>query len=306
MPNLIDPTTDFALSKLFGSNTDRSKRMLLLLINAFAFPKETKIVSIKEIEVFNPYNMGDYEPDKESILDIKAFDNTGTWYNVEMQCSADPQYFKRALYYWSKVYASNIKKGDDYQNLTRTIGIHFLDFDCIKSLKSKYHNVFGIANLYDPEVDVYGTDMLEIHLIELRKFTRQDISIKTSTKEWTQFLIDPEKCLKENNLKTEEVKEALDDLDKLKLKGKEKEYYEASLKHVWQQNTLIRYAIEEGLAKDFKKGEEMGLKKGEEMRIAKGRQEGEKASAMAKPLHISNNIDYWSYRRGNKQSINLI
>ena len=275
--NLIDPKTDFAFRKLFGSNTERSREILLSLVNAF-LTKDRKMVRIKEIEAINPYNLADFDESKESILDIKAFDERGNWYNIEMQAASDPEYFRRALFYWAKVYTSALSKGEKYSKLKRTIGIHFLDFDCIDSLKSKYHNIFGITNLEDPNIKAYGTEMLEIHLIELRKFKRQNIPINTSREEWAQFFVDTKECFKnESKLKTPEVKKALDDLDKLKLKGKERELYEASLKRLSDQNTLMAQAKKEGV----EEGKIEGIKEGIEKGMEKGREEGEKQAAIS-------------------------
>ena len=64
-----------------------------------------------------------------TILDIKAVDENGTWYDIEMQIAEQGFYDKRALYYWAKVYSDQIESGDDFDNLRKTIGINILDFD---------------------------------------------------------------------------------------------------------------------------------------------------------------------------------
>lgn len=50
--------------------------------------------------------------DKFSILDVKATDEQGKLYNIEMQIINQVYYCQRALYYWSKLYTSQLAQGD--------------------------------------------------------------------------------------------------------------------------------------------------------------------------------------------------
>ena len=52
-----------------------------------------------ELELLNPFNDKDRLDDKLSILDIKARDQAGRQFNVEMQMLAFRYYEKRILYY---------------------------------------------------------------------------------------------------------------------------------------------------------------------------------------------------------------
>jgi predicted transposase/invertase (TIGR01784 family) len=52
---------------------------------------------IREIELLNPFNLQETLDDKLSILDIKARDQSGRQFNVEMQMLAYPAYEKRIL-----------------------------------------------------------------------------------------------------------------------------------------------------------------------------------------------------------------
>ena len=65
-------------------------------------------------------------------------------YNVEIQSSGGIHYRNRALYYWSKLYTSQIKESVDYETLLPTIGINILDFILFPELPA-YHNFFVIT-----------------------------------------------------------------------------------------------------------------------------------------------------------------
>lgn len=250
MLELLDPKTDFAFRKLFGSNTDKSKRILLSLINAYVVkdPRITpRMTIIEEIRVINPYNIAEFDADKESILDIKAMDENGHLYNIEMQATSDSEYFRRALFYWAKVYASQISQGEKYSKLRKTIGIHFLNFSCIESSRPEYHHVINLANCTNPKLVPFGIDLLEIHLIELSKFQREYSPFNVAEEEWTQFFANTQKCFADlDKIKTREIKEAMSDLDKFNLKGIDRQCYEASLKRMATESTLVEQAEERG------------------------------------------------------------
>jgi len=76
------PTSDFVFRKLFGS--EENKDLLISLINAVIQPMVPIVDVIK-----NPFNMASYDGAKESILDIKAVDENGVWYDIEMPLTVD-------------------------------------------------------------------------------------------------------------------------------------------------------------------------------------------------------------------------
>src|ERR1700758_4836620 len=82
---------------------------------------------IREIELLNPFNPKEALDDKLSILDIKARDQSGRQFNVEMQMLAFRYYEKRILYYAAKLHQQQLHEGEDYLMLRPTISISFLD-----------------------------------------------------------------------------------------------------------------------------------------------------------------------------------
>ena len=75
----LNPKVDFAFKKLFGS--EENKSILIDFINSVV-SQENRIANI---ELKNPYNIENYKNGKMTILDIKAVDEKGTWYDIEMQ-----------------------------------------------------------------------------------------------------------------------------------------------------------------------------------------------------------------------------
>src|SRR5947209_10375676 len=91
----IDPTVDYAFKHLFGREVTRPI-LLDLLNNVLGAPPGQEI---REVTLLNPFNPKEALDDKLSILDIKARDQAGRQFNIEMQLLAFPYYEKRLLYY---------------------------------------------------------------------------------------------------------------------------------------------------------------------------------------------------------------
>ena len=100
-----------------------------------------------------------------------------------MQSSGGTLYRNRALYYWSKLYASQIKESVDFKKLLPTIGINILNFILFPELPA-YHNFFMIFEGKDKEYAL--TDHLTIHFLEIPKIKDRKISSKITG--WLLYL----------------------------------------------------------------------------------------------------------------------
>jgi hypothetical protein len=65
-----------------------------------------------------PFNPKETLDDKLSILDIKARDQSGRQFNVEMQMLTYRYYEKRILYYGCKLHQQQLHEGDDYLKIS--------------------------------------------------------------------------------------------------------------------------------------------------------------------------------------------
>jgi predicted transposase/invertase (TIGR01784 family) len=279
----ISPRVDLAFKKIFG--VEENKDLLISLINSIVGTED----QVSEITLLNPYNPKNFKQDKLSILDVKATNQDGKRFNIEIQISDEADYDKRALYYWAKLYTEQLKVAQDYSALSKAIGIHILNFTSIPQAKN-YHNVFHITEKENGFA--YFKD-LELHTIELNKFTSdsseelQDIVAKTrnALDMWVAFLtrhdlLKADRLPKE--LDDENLKKALHVLDVLNFSEEERELYEDHLKWLRiEANTLKKTAEkakEEGIAEGISIGEARG--------IEKGREEGEtkKAIEIAKAM----------------------
>jgi predicted transposase/invertase (TIGR01784 family) len=98
------PRVDFAFKKLFGS--EEGKKFLKSLLNSLLPPDQ----QLTEITLADPQNNREKGDDRLSIFDIKAVDNRGRRYNIEMQVADDMAFIKRSLYYITRHFQSQLKK----------------------------------------------------------------------------------------------------------------------------------------------------------------------------------------------------
>jgi predicted transposase/invertase (TIGR01784 family) len=264
--SIYNPRVDFAFKKLFGSDL----LSLTALINAILPENE----QLTEVTLLNPFNEKSFSQDKLSVLDIKAIDGSGRHYNIEMQVTDEVYYSQRALYYWSKIYANQLKKGENYDNLRKTISIHVLNFNCFAK-ETDYHNVFHLLNAKSHRRDF---EDMELHFIELQKFTKGFDELTTPLDHWTSFLTSADRYDKTTmpvQLKNDpNIRRAIDTLEHLYLTDEEREIYEARLKWLRDEQGAIKSAERKALIKGREEGLAEGIEKGRE----EGREEGRTAT----------------------------
>src|ERR1700687_3772642 len=181
----IDPKVDYAFKHLLGREATRP--ILIDVIDAVLNPAPGH--HIQDIELLNPFNPKEAFDDKLSILDIKARDEAGRQFNVEMQMLAFRYYEKRILYYACRLHQQQLREGEDYCQLEPTISISFLDHVLFPQLP-EYHLRF---RLLESSRHVTFSEDLEFHLLELPKFIKPATELKNDLDIWLYFLRHAEK-----------------------------------------------------------------------------------------------------------------
>ena len=124
MEQVFKVTVDCLFKYIFGD--PNSVDILISFINAVL--EDSGFIPIIEAKIQNPFNLKEHFQDKDTILDLKVTDENGSKYHIEMQ-TQEERYFKyRSLYYWSKMYSTQIKKAEEYGSLKPVICINILDF----------------------------------------------------------------------------------------------------------------------------------------------------------------------------------
>lgn len=162
---LVNLRIDFAFKQLFG--TSGSEDILTAFLNAIlANSLEAPILSL---QLEDPHLYREYEDDKLSILDVSATLNTEIKINIEIQLNNTHDMIKRSLYYWGKLYTSQLQKGMPYSSLHKTITINLLNF----VLFQEYEDFHTTGKLWNIQQQNVFSDDIEIHVVEIPKLMQQ-------------------------------------------------------------------------------------------------------------------------------------
>jgi predicted transposase/invertase (TIGR01784 family) len=231
---------DFIFQKIFGQT--ENKEILISFLNAvLELEEEKKLDDIEIIE--NTKLKKDSIDDKLGILDIRAKTVRGEQINIEVQLVNQYNMDKRTLFYWSKIFSDQLKEGQPFNDLKKTITINILDFNYIGI--DTYHTVFHLWEDRDKEYKL--TDVMEIRFLELPKFRKAKPDLSKPLDRWLVFIEDsPEEVLEmvmkvePAIAKAEEILEYLGSLDEIK------RYYESREMAVHDEITRATGAREEG------------------------------------------------------------
>jgi predicted transposase/invertase (TIGR01784 family) len=272
----IDPKVDVVFKKLFGS--EENKALLLDLVNSVM--RETRQPKVDELEILNPYNPKNFLEGKLSIVDIKAKDEIGQTFIIEVQIQV-PRYFpQRLLYYWAKAYESQLKQGENYRLLNKVLLICFLA-QSLPIAGEECYNLFQVVNRRNKKI---LCDDLFIFTVELSKFLKDVEDIGKPLDKWSYLLKYGEDLDEDElpaSLKTPPILQAVREIKMFTLDEMQREIYESRRKAIMDEVSKMADKFDSGFQEGIKKGEEIGIKKGEEIGIKKGLQE-----AVRKALEI--------------------
>lgn len=175
----LDPRTDFAFKKIFGS--DQSKGVLLEFLNAILYQGHPTIV---DLEILDPYQSPQLQGIKETYVDVKAkLDNDKTVL-IEMQVLNPLGFNKRILYNVAKAYSLQLKRGQGYSRLRPVIALTVTDFVLFPE-RSKVVSRYQLREQEDGLL--YGDD-IELIFIELPKFQKSLEELDSLADRWIFFL----------------------------------------------------------------------------------------------------------------------
>lgn len=174
----LNRMNDALFKNVFAQNSD----ITLSLINS-VFEVQGSVL-ISDIE-FIDRNLDSEEDDgKESRLDLLGRSSDGTIVNLEIQVAKQGYMGRRSLYYWSRLY-NELKSGEEYTELKRTVAINILDFNLFDRKKyPSYHSCFGV---YDIKTGNQLTTDCELHFLELPKWNLKTVKETNRLERWLSY-----------------------------------------------------------------------------------------------------------------------
>ena len=189
---------------------------------------------------------------KNSRLDVIAKLKDGTIVNIEVQTNISGFSDKRSLAYWSKLYLEQFKSGNDYKKANKTICIWILDGEVFDI--PEYHSKWKIG---EEEIGVTEHfDDFEIHVIELKKFRKENIMEPRKKEFWLWFIDHTKKELVDMSYTLDEIRKAKAEYEKMIEENPELQHLLMREEFAeWDRQYLVSCAQEEGMAKGLEEGE---------------------------------------------------
>ncbi|MDC7234682.1 MAG: Rpn family recombination-promoting nuclease/putative transposase [Spirochaetales bacterium] len=213
---------------------------------------------VVNLTIKNPVNMRDIFSGKETFLDVKAEDETGRSFDIEIQSSGGRAFVNRSLYYWAKLYHSQMEEGQKFNKLNPVICINILNFELFKDDEQhNFHSCFMIQDMDNRENVL--SDHLQIHFLELPRMIIDRYRVPPKRLQKWMWYLKEEGNLGEDDmniiLKDDPVFEkAHDTFRKFTTDEMLKEKYDARMK--WESDRAT--AIDEA----WVDGNEQGIEKG--------------------------------------------
>lgn len=256
---------------MFGN--DKNKKITIVFLNAVL--KLTGRDTIKKVTFIQQELGGEYKDDKLSRLDILVKTQNGDFINVEIQLSNQQDMTKRTLYYWAKMYESQLVRGMGYSELRPTITINICNFTMFKDNKD-FHSTFHMYEDRTLSRLMQEEDVLEIHFIEMNKFITlwheaklnvlDDILIR-----WLLLLgmVDGRnkkvyaeiyRELEELAMKDENLRAAFDTWEEISQSPETILAYQSRLKYILDEEARYIDGINKGREQELEQGLEQGRK----------------------------------------------
>jgi predicted transposase/invertase (TIGR01784 family) len=231
MKHNIDPKVDCVFKSILGNESNRN--LLVHFLNAVLGSE--LVLPITGVEILNPYNEKEHLDDKLSIVDVKAKDERGRVYQIEIQLDYFGYLPARMLYTWSDVYSQQLQSGEKYYKLNPTYSIWLLAENAIKHDDQYIHRYKFRDEAGIPLIEHGG-----IWVFELEKFNAQVIDNEQAR--WLRFFKEG-KQLNDLNLpdwmNTQEMKQAMNTLCQFSEKERNYFAYQARQDFLRQQGTIL-------------------------------------------------------------------
>ncbi len=246
----INPRTDFAFKRIFGS--EQNKDILISFLNGMLYEGKS---TIKSLEILNPYQAPKIRGVKDTYLDVKAVLNNEQTVIIEMQVLNVEGFEKRILYNAAKSYSMQLEIGQDYSLLNPVIALTITDFKMFSNFDKAISRFILKERDFLVDYTIYD---LELVFVELPKFVKEIDEVETLTEQWIYFLKSAAKVkeVPEKVGRVAAIRKAFEVANIATLNREELEDLEQREIYIIDQRNAIKRAERQGL----EQGVELGSK----------------------------------------------
>ena len=174
----LNPKADLTFKLVFGEHPD----LVMSLLNALLPLADDE--QITHVEYITPEMVPENPAKKNSVVDVRCYDQMDRQFIVEMQMEWFPDFMQRVLLNASKAYVRQLPKGDDYQLLQPVYSLNLVNHTFLPDMDGYYHYYHLVHDLDSQKV----LDGLHIVFVELPKFKAKNLTEKKMQVLWLRFL----------------------------------------------------------------------------------------------------------------------
>ena len=265
MAPFINPKTDFAFKKIFGSS--ESKDILISFLDALLYDSRGAIADLK---ILDPYQAPRIQGIKDSYLDVKATLDDNTTVIIEMQVLNVLGFEKAGSLQRRQSLSIQLDAGKDYTLLNPVIALTITDFNMF-SHSTKVISRYRLKE--KDELTDYSND-IELVFVELPKFSKSLEGLNTLADKWIYFLKTAElmKDVPPSLTVDPTLRRAFEVAEQSRLSREELDVFERQQMFLHDNRNAILKAQQQG----FQQGIQEGIQQG----IQQGQQEGERRKAL--------------------------
>ncbi|MEG4026826.1 MULTISPECIES: Rpn family recombination-promoting nuclease/putative transposase [unclassified Microcoleus] len=254
--NFINPKTDFAFKKIFGSA--ESKDILISFLNAMLYEAQPVI---EDLEIIDPYLAPKIKGFKDTYLDVKAKIDGNKTVIIEMQVLNVESFEKRILYNATKAYSMQLTTGSGYSLLNPVIALTITDFQMFEDLETVISRFVFKEKSFSTD---YLADEFELVFVELPKFDKTLQELETLTDKWIYFMKTAQilRSVPEELGNVPELRQAFAIANEANLDPDELEDLERREIFIQDQRGAITKATRIGREQGLEQGLEQGIKQG--------------------------------------------
>ena len=265
--DLLKPKNDVVFQCLFNQKNEKITKAFVEAILEKKIKKMT-INETKELYREKP-------EDKLGILDLELDINDKEKVDVEVELIERENFAERLLYYFSRLYGGEIKKGKDYTESKRVLIVAIVDYeiDLTKEIE-EFETRWKIKETKNPQLVL--TEDVEFIILELPKVRREYEKNKENKKaQWMMFLDDPNtREVKEIMNKNEDIKDAIITVHEMSEDEKIRKLAELREKAIMDEKAIRKAGYRRGMEKGLEDGKKIGIEQGIEQGMERGIKQG--------------------------------
>ena len=256
--DIVKPKLDVGFKLLFTSPANEN--LLRSLLSGLLDMDEK---SIRSIQIQNGELLPEEANKKFGRTDIRLLlqmttDNNKV-VNIEIQLKHQDDFDDRSLFYWSKLFVSDLNAGDEYSELPETICLNIINFNMFEC--KEYHSHFQILEKNRHEL---LSDKFAVHFYELPKMPEGIAENADLMTLWLKLInSESEEDLKMlETVKEPSIVKAVSFIRHMSADEKTKELARLEEKRLHDEASIIGTARRQGIAEGKAAGLAKGLAKG--------------------------------------------